>query len=139
MLDLIIRGGDVVIPQGVARCDLGIKGESIAAIAASGTLADSDAARVINAAGMIVMPGGIDPHVHMRHPFMTPDGTTLYTQGPDRVGMAALHGGTTTLIDFAYVTAERSVQEAIEARDADFAPNSSNEPRTSGPMRWRQV
>ena len=33
MLDLIIRGGDVVIPQGVARCDLGIKGESIVNVA----------------------------------------------------------------------------------------------------------
>ena len=38
--------------------------------------------RVIDAAGKIVMPGGIDPHVHMQHPFMVPDGTILYTQGP---------------------------------------------------------
>ena len=61
--------------------------------------------RVIDAAGKIVMPGGIDPHVHMQHPFVIkPDGTTLYTQGPEQVGRAALYGGTTTLIDFAYVT-----------------------------------
>jgi dihydropyrimidinase len=124
MLDVIVRGGDVVTPQGVARCDLAIEGESIAAVAASGTLAGSDATRVIDATGMIVMPGGIDPHVHMRHPFMIPDGSILYTQGPERVGMAALYGGTTTLIDFAYVTGERSVRAAIEARDADFAPKS---------------
>jgi dihydropyrimidinase len=38
--------------------------------------------------------------------------------------MAALYGGTTTLIDFAYMSAEKSVQAAIEARDADFAPKS---------------
>ena len=124
MLDLIIRGGDVVTPQGVAKCDLAIKGETIVAVAAPGTLADGDAARVIDAAGKIVMPGGIDPHVHMQHPFMVPDGTILYTQGPDRVGMAALYGGTTTLIDFAYMSADKSVQAAIEARDADFAPKS---------------
>ena len=31
MLDLIIRGGDVVLPQGVRRCDLAIEGEVIAA------------------------------------------------------------------------------------------------------------
>jgi len=60
----------------------------------------------------------------MHHPFMTPDGQTLYTQGPDRVGMAALWGGTTTLIDFAYATADRSVQKGIEARDEQFAPKS---------------
>ena len=41
---------------------------------------------------------------------MIPDGTILYTQGPDRVGMAALYGGTTTLIDFAYMTADKSVR-----------------------------
>ncbi|HEX2335772.1 MAG TPA: amidohydrolase family protein [Hyphomicrobiaceae bacterium] len=124
MLDLIIRGGDVVTPQGVVRCDVAIKGESIAALAAPETLADSDALRVITATGKIVMPGGIDPHVHMQHPFVVPDGTVLYTQGIDQVGRAALFGGTTTLIDFAYVTGDRSVQRSIEARDADFAPKS---------------
>ena len=124
MLDLILRGGDVVTPQGVVRCDVAIKGETIAAVTACGTLADGDAVRVIEAAGNILMPGGIDPHVHMQHPFMVPDGTILYTRGIDQVGKAALFGGTTTLIDFAYVTGERSVQRSIEARDADFAPKS---------------
>ena len=71
MLDLIIRGGDVVTPQGVAKGDVAIKGETIAAVAAPGTLKDSDAARLIDASRKIVMPGGIDPHVHMAHPFMT--------------------------------------------------------------------
>src|SRR5262245_41841668 len=99
MLDLIVRGGDVVLPQGVEKCDIGIAKELIAAVAAPGALADSDALRVIDASGKIVMPGGIDPHVHMRHPFMIPDGRVLLTEGPDRVGVAALYGGTTTLID----------------------------------------
>ena len=89
MLDLIIRGGDVVTPQGVVRCDVAIKGESIAALAAPETLLDSDALRVIAAAGKIVMPGGIDPHVHMQHPFVVPDGTVLYTQGIDQRCSAA--------------------------------------------------
>ena len=81
MLDLIIRGGDVVTPQGVTRCDVGVKGETIAAVTAAGALPDTNAQRIIDAAGKIVMPGGIDPHVHMAHPFMIPDGTILYTQG----------------------------------------------------------
>ena len=125
MLDLIIRGGDVVTPQGVAKCDVAIKGETIAAVAAPGTLADTAATRVIDASGKIVMPGGIDPHVHMRHPFELSDGTTLITRGPDHVGMAALHGGTTTLIDFAYVHSDKTVRAAIEARDRDFVGASS--------------
>jgi dihydropyrimidinase len=124
MLDLIVSGGDVVTPHGVERLDIAIKGETIAALAAPGALASGDARQVLDAAGKIVMPGGIDPHVHMRHPFMVPDGSVLYTQGPDKVGMAALFGGTTTLIDFAYVGSEKSVRRAIERRDEEFAPAS---------------
>src|SRR6185295_2498500 len=73
MLDLIIRGGDVVTPQGVAKCDVAIKGEVIAAVAVPGALADASATRIIDVLGKIVMPGGIDPHVHMRHPFELAD------------------------------------------------------------------
>jgi len=125
MLDLIIRGGDVVTPQGVARCDVAVAGETIAAVAAPGTLADTTATRIIDAAGKIVIPGGVDPHVHMHHPWMLPDGTTLTTKGPDHVGRAALHGGTTTLIDFAYWRAEHSIQAAIDSRDQDFVGRSN--------------
>ena len=64
MLDIIIRGGDVVTPQGVTQCDVAIAGETIAAIAAPDTLPAQSAGRVIDANGRIVMPGGIDPHVH---------------------------------------------------------------------------
>ncbi len=39
MLDLIIRGGDVVTPEGVVTCDVAVAGETIAALAAPGTLA----------------------------------------------------------------------------------------------------
>ena len=50
MLDLIIRGGDVVTPQGVVRCDVAVKGETIAAVAAPGTL-EAATTRAIDAAG----------------------------------------------------------------------------------------
>ena len=102
MFDLIIRGGDVVTPQGVVNGDVAISGEAIAAIAAAGALSDESAVRVIEAKGHIVMPGGIDPHVHLHHVWIKPDGAPLVTAGPEQVGRAALHGGTTTFIDFAY-------------------------------------
>lgn len=119
MLDIIIRGGDVVTPQGVIKGDVAVKGETIAAITAPGLL--NDAGRVIDAIGKIVMPGGVDPHVHMQHPFMLPTGETLYTRGPDHVGMAALYGGTTTMLDFAYIDSNGHVRDGIEARDKQFA------------------
>ncbi len=124
MLDLIIRGGEVVTPQGVGNFDVAVKGETIAAVAAPGTLDETAATRTVDASGKIVMPGGIDPHVHMHHPWIKPDGETMITAGPDQVGKAALFGGTTTLIDFAYWREEHTALEAIEARDKDFKGRS---------------
>ena len=124
MFDLIIRGGDVVTPQGVIRCEIALADGKIAALAAAGTLSDQSAKRVIDATGHIVMPGGIDPHVHLHHVWIKPDGTPLVTAGPEQVGRAALFGGTTTLIDFAYWKDGASVRDAIEMRDKDFAGKS---------------
>ena len=70
------------------------------------------------------MPGGIDPHVHLHHVWIKPDGTPLTTAGPEQVGRAALFGGTTTFIDFAYWRDGASALEAIEARDRDFVGKS---------------
>jgi dihydropyrimidinase len=122
MLDLIIRGGEVVTPQGVINADVAIAGETIAAVAAPDTL--PSAQRIIEAPGHIVMPGGIDPHVHLHHVWIKPDGTPLVTAGPEQVGRAALFGGTTTYIDFAYWRDGASAREAIELRDQDFAGKS---------------
>jgi dihydropyrimidinase len=124
MLDLIIRGGDVVTPQGVAQCDVAIAGETIVAVAAAGALASGTARREIDASAKIVMPGGIDPHVHLHHGWMRPDGTWLTTAGPEQVGKAALYGGTTTFIDFAYWRDNQTALQAIEARDKDFVGKS---------------
>src|SRR6202162_4375835 len=124
MLELIIRGGDVVTPEGVARCDIGIAGESIAAIAAPGTLLAQSAERTIDAPGHSVRPGGIDPHVHLHPDWIKPDGTPLVTAGPEQVGRAALHGGTTTFIDFVYWRQGASALQAIESRDKDFVGSS---------------
>ena len=99
MLDLVVRGGNVVTPQGVITCDVGITGETIAALGALPVEASSTL--VIDATGHIVMPGGIDPHVHLHHVWIKPDGTPLVTAGPEQVGRAALVGGTATFIDFA--------------------------------------
>jgi dihydropyrimidinase len=124
MLDIIIRGGEVVTPQGVAICDVAIAGETIAAVTTPGALAGQSGIREIDASGRIVIPGGIDPHVHLHHVWFKPDGTPLVTAGPEQVGRAALFGGTTTFIDFAYWRDGASACEAIEARDRDFVGKS---------------
>src|SRR6201984_2547776 len=124
MSDLIIRGGDVVTPEGVVRCDVAVAGETIAAIAAPGALSAESAKHLIDATGHIVMPGGIDPHVHLHHVWIKPDGTPLVTAGPEHVGRAALFGGTTTFIDFAYWGDGMSEPQGVETRDKDFVGKS---------------
>src|SRR5882672_8560916 len=65
MLDLVIRGGDVVTPQGVGRWDVGVEGERIVALGLPEH--GLQAGRVIDASGKIVVPGGIEPHTHLAH------------------------------------------------------------------------
>ena len=59
--DLAIRGGTVVTAADTTRCDIAVKDGRIAALAAS----IDDAAETIDASGLLVLPGGIDSHVHI--------------------------------------------------------------------------
>ena len=120
MFDLVIRGDRVVTPAGVAACDLAIQGEKIVASAAAGTFGAETAKRLIDATGKIVIPGGIDPHVHLKWYSPHPDGSVTYTDPPSVVGRAALYGGTTTMIDFVRWTHGKTIQQAIEDRHRDW-------------------
>jgi dihydropyrimidinase len=120
MVELVIRGDRVVTPQGDGPADVAVAGERIVAVAAPGSLPVPEGARLVDATGKIVMPGGIDPHVHCLWHLPNPDGTAGLTQGPNRVSRAALHGGTTTMIDFVRWTHGNTVEGAIEKRRADW-------------------
>lgn len=63
--DVIIKGGNVVLHDGVRQLDIGIKDEKISCIAEEIT---ADAKEVIHANGQYVMPGMIDTHVHISEP-----------------------------------------------------------------------
>src|SRR5437899_8229763 len=112
MIDLVIRGGQVVTPEGVGAWDVGVDGERIVAVAAAGTL-PAESARVIDATGKLVIPGGIDPHVHTGWPIPARDGGVTLSAGPGQVSAAALFGGTTTLADFAIWEPGMSLAQAI--------------------------
>ncbi|HEU5320871.1 MAG TPA: amidohydrolase family protein [Methylomirabilota bacterium] len=123
MLDTVIVNGRVVTPDGVGDRDVGVEGERIATVAVPGTL-PTGAARVIDAAGMVVVPGGIDPHTHLAHPIMSHPEEPAVTLGPeeDTRGMAC--GGTTTHIDFCYVRPGGEIAAALEARAARWKASS---------------
>ena len=120
MFDLVIRSDRTVTPAGVAACDVAIAGEQIAAVAAAGTFSAQATRRLIDATGKIVMPGGIDPHTHCKWYSPHPDGSVTTTDPPSVVSRAALHGGTTTLIDFARWTHGKTIAQAIDDRHADW-------------------
>ena len=104
MLDLIIKGGIVVAPEGASLMDVGIQGEQIAAVASPGALDDIGAADTIDATGMIVLPGGIEPHAHINvgvPDYWAGGDTGIFTQPPEAASRAAAFGGVTTYVDFA--------------------------------------
>jgi dihydropyrimidinase len=121
MLDVIITGGQVVTPDRVAELDIGVKGGVIVAVTRTGAI-DVEAGRVINAAGRIVTPGGIEPHAHIlsqvQPAWAGQEG--VLTQPPDAATRAAAFGGTTTVIDFAFAGHGVDPLTAVEARRAQF-------------------
>src|SRR5438874_4834966 len=122
MFDLIVSGGIAVMPAATEAADIGGSGGKIAAIGAPGSLAAIGAARTVDAAGQIVIPGGIDPHIHCGMPILGgPSNEEVLSAPPEQVSRAALHGGTTTLLDFALCLPEMPLQQSIEARQREWA------------------
>ena len=113
MIDLVIRGGQVVTPWGVGGWDVAVQGEKIVAVAEQGALS-GDVGRVVDATGRIVVPGGIEPHAHISAPIA--GRPTDETAPPEQVSKAALFGGTTTLTDFAIQYPGIDLFQAIEER-----------------------
>ncbi len=107
--DTIVKNGVIVTATDMHAGDIGITSGKIAAIASS--LPQEGAGKVIDAAGRMVIPGGIDVHTHLDMPF----GGTTSADDFESGTIAAAHGGTTTLIDFAIQYKGQSLRQAFEA------------------------
>ena len=101
--ELLIRRGRVVNADTERDADVRIAGDTIAEVGAN--LRPSAGARIIDAPGRLVLPGGIDPHTHLLPAFIDD-----FTSG----SMAALAGGITTVGTFANATAKETLVEAID-------------------------
>lgn len=110
--DLILRGGTVVLPWGMEATDVGVRTGRIAAI---GDLRTATAAEVIDCAGLHVLPGLIDSHVHLREPG-DPAVETIATGT-----RAAVLGGITTVFDMPNTNPSITTRERLDWKRAHIA------------------
>jgi dihydropyrimidinase len=103
----LIKNGRIVTAVDDYRADILIDGETVSLI---GARLDMQADRVIDAAGRLVIPGGIDPHTHLDMPFGGTTSADDFATGT----IAAAHGGTTCVIDFATQARGESILKALD-------------------------
>lgn len=99
-LDLVIRGGEVVTAERRSFEDVGIQGGKIAQL--GGTM---QGAHEIDARGLLLLPGGIDPHVHVLQ---------VWADDFTSASQAALVGGITSFSNMVHPNEGQTLQQAIE-------------------------
>ena len=115
----LIVNGTVVNANGSQQADVLIDGETIAAVGRGLAAIAGTVDRTIDAAGKLVIPGGIDVHTHMELPF----GGTFAKDTFESGTRAAAFGGTTTVIDFAVQSRGRSLREGLDTWHAKAQGN----------------
>ena len=106
-MSVLIKNGRVITAVDDYLADIFIKNETVTLI---GEKLDIEADEVIDASGKYLFPGGLDPHTHLDMPF----GGTTSADDFETGTLAAAHGGTTTLIDFAIQSKGHSTLEALD-------------------------
>jgi len=106
-LKTLIKNGRIITAVDDYKADILIEDETISVI---GAKLDMEADLVVDAAGKLVIPGGIDPHTHMELPFGGTQSSDDFRTGT----IAAAHGGTTTIIDFAVQYKGETLIQAID-------------------------
>ena len=115
--DVAINGGTLVLPAGAVVANLGIRDGRLASIASEPLEGDE----TLDATGRIVLPGGIDPHVHFR----MYQGSMVTSDDYVTGSRSAACGGVTTYIDFAVQPSGGSALEAVRERLAEAERNST--------------
>ena len=112
----VIRNGTIVTAESLTTADLRIEGERITEIALSISGRPGD--EVVDARGLLVLPGGVDPHVHLtRRPSLPTD-----LLGPEDLtssSHAALAGGVTTVGEIASPDPAEGVCEVVDRVERD--------------------
>jgi dihydropyrimidinase len=108
MSSVLIRNGTLVTESATFASDILIEGDRIRDVAAGIPAEAAD--RVVDASGMLVMPGGVDVHTHLDMPF----GGTTSSDDFETGTRAAAFGGTTTIVDFAIQAKGTKMRDALD-------------------------
>ena len=114
---LLISGGTVVDSAWQGPADILIQDGTIVSVMSANSVQPGEVATVVDATGLLVLPGGVDPHCHVG--FTSGEFTSLDSYA--ECTTAALFGGTTTIIDFAI---PRPGQRPIDAAHVQRAKAS---------------
>jgi dihydropyrimidinase len=117
-VDLVIRGGTVVTAEGRREADVGIKDGRVAVIDQGRGLPVGP--RDIDATGRLLLPGGVDPHVHLHTAGVDP-GEPVWVDDYASGSEAALAGGITSFGNMSYVLPWESIAERVAAERAIVA------------------
>jgi len=105
-MSVLIKNGKVITASEEFNADVYCENEKVVAI---GRNLNYDADRIIDATDKLIIPGGIDPHVHLEMPFMGTYSSDDYETGT----RAALFGGTTSVIEFILQTQGDTLRNAL--------------------------
>ena len=108
MSTVLIQNGTIVNADGSVKADLLIDGATIKEIRAG--ISTSAAETVVDATGLLLLPGGIDAHTHLDMPF----GGTRSADDFETGTRAAAIGGTTTIVDFAIQARGTKMRTALD-------------------------
>ena len=109
---MLIRGGTVVLGHEIEQMDLLVRGETIEDV---GQLRDAGTATVVDAEGLLVLPGAIDTHVHLNDMFMSTVSVHDYYTGT----RAAAFGGVTSIIDFSNQVPGGSLLQTLDDKHTE--------------------
>ena len=115
---MLIRGGTVVTEGGAGAADVRIEGERIAEVGPG--LTQRDGEEVVDAAGLLVLPGVIDPHTHFGLDTGTGPAADDFANGT----AAAAAGGVTTYINFATQHPGQNFEQTLDAVHRQAAGSS---------------
>jgi dihydropyrimidinase len=132
-MKILIKNGTVIRSSYSTAEDILLRDGLIARTAPG--LSEHDVDRVIDARGKYLLPGGVDPHVHMNLPVAGGFSSDNFFTG----SRAALYGGTTTIIDFVTPSKGESLPGALEKRKRAAEASMVDYAFHVSPVEWRKT